>query len=240
MLYFALLIVLLVTFFTLYSTQLKNQSKYFRFALHILFMLCAYALMAHLVPGIINIQLIDDVKFSYDSVPYSTYLNFDKSYLGIVILLLIGFGSKKFNYKLILKAAAKNFLLASTIVMLLALSFGFVRWDVKFHELFWIWALKNLFLTCMAEEAFYRRYVQGGLEKLLIEKNKNPLWAIVPSALIFGIAHYTGGFGYVILSTIAGGFYGYAYATTGRVEAAILTHFGLNLVHFLFFSYPSL
>ncbi len=42
------------------------------------------------------------------------------------------------------------------------------------------------------------------------------------------------------LATIAGLFYGYAYWKTNRLEASILVHFGLNLIHFVAFSYPAL
>lgn len=31
-----------------------------------------------------------------------------------------------------------------------------------------------------------------------------------------------------------------AYQRTGRVEAAILTHFAVNATHFLLFTYPTL
>jgi len=43
-----------------------------------------------------------------------------------------------------------------------------------------------------------------------------------------------------VLSTVAGLGYGWVYQRTGRIEASILTHFALNLVHFLLFTYPAL
>jgi membrane protease YdiL (CAAX protease family) len=45
---------------------------------------------------------------------------------------------------------------------------------------------------------------------------------------------------YVVLSTVAGLFYGYAFWKTDRIQSSILVHFSVNLVHFLFFSYPAL
>jgi membrane protease YdiL (CAAX protease family) len=44
----------------------------------------------------------------------------------------------------------------------------------------------------------------------------------------------------VLLATVAGLFYGAAYLRTRRIEGAILTHFALNAVHFLAFTYPAL
>lgn len=59
-------------------------------------------------------------------------------------------------------------------------------------------------------------------------------------AALFGVGHYKGGIPYVIFASIAGLFYGYAYDKTKRIESAVVVHFGLNLTHFLFFSYPAL
>ena len=52
--------------------------------------------------------------------------------------------------------------------------------------------------------------------------------------------HLAGGWRYAALAAIAGLGYGWAMRRTGRLEAAVLTHFGLNLVHLLLFSYPAL
>jgi membrane protease YdiL (CAAX protease family) len=60
------------------------------------------------------------------------------------------------------------------------------------------------------------------------------------SALLFGLAHARGGAPLVLLATVAGLFYGAAYLRARRIEGAILTHFALNAVHFLAFSYPAL
>jgi membrane protease YdiL (CAAX protease family) len=62
----------------------------------------------------------------------------------------------------------------------------------------------------------------------------------VLAALAFGLAHYQGGVAYVILSSLAGLFYGWAYLQTGRLEAPVLTHFLLNFLHLTLFSYPAL
>jgi membrane protease YdiL (CAAX protease family) len=50
--------------------------------------------------------------------------------------------------------------------------------------------------------------------------------------------HHHGGTIYVALSFIAGLFYGYAMMLTKRIEASIIVHFIVNLVHILMFTYP--
>ena len=58
--------------------------------------------------------------------------------------------------------------------------------------------------------------------------------------MLFGVAHLAGGAVYVALAAVAGIGYGWIYASTRSIAAAILAHAGLNTVHFLLFSYPAL
>ena len=61
--------------------------------------------------------------------------------------------------------------------------------------------------------------------------------ALSITAVLFGLAHLPGGIDYVMLATVAGIGYGWSYYRTGHIEAAILTHFTLNALHFLLFTY---
>ena len=61
------------------------------------------------------------------------------------------------------------------------------------------------------------------------------------SSILFGFAHFAGGLQYILLATIAGGFYALAYLRAGRfVASSVLTHFWVNLLHILLFTYPAL
>lgn len=71
--------------------------------------------------------------------------------------------------------------------------------------------------------------------------SRNLHWlAITVSSVLFGLAHFAGGVSYVVLATIAGVGYSLAYARTRRIESAVVTHFGVNAVHFFGFTYPHL
>lgn len=59
-------------------------------------------------------------------------------------------------------------------------------------------------------------------------------------AALFGLAHWTGGWSYVLLAALAGLGYALAFRASGRIEMAILAHFGLNAMHFLLLTYPRL
>ena len=72
----------------------------------------------------------------------------------------------------------------------------------------------------------------------LFKKEKTYISLFI-SAFLFGIVHTTGGPALMLLAFIAGIGYGFAYHK-GGIIASVLTHFGFNLLHFLFFTYPML
>ena len=93
----------------------------------------------------------------------------------------------------------------------------------------------------MAEEAFFRGFVQQKLmEKLSVKLSaRRAAWgATCIGAMLFGLAHFAGGPGYVLAATLAGLLYGVVYLYTGRLSMAIAVHFLLNILHLLFFTYP--
>jgi hypothetical protein len=98
----------------------------------------------------------------------------------------------------------------------------------------------NLFFTCLAEEAFFRGFVQQELSRVGSRPALAAGAALIIGALLFGLAHFAGGLNYVLAATVAGLGYGWAFMRTQRIEAAMAVHFGVNAVHFLLFTYPRL
>jgi len=192
------------------------------------------------LPGFNNLQIYQNVQFAADSVPFSMYLNFDKTLVGLFIILFFKRTSCR-DLKIESIAMALKVLGVLVACMLpIALAIHYVRFEFKFPQLGWIWILNNLFFVCLAEEGLFRGFVQNGLEGLLPKTKMFSGISIVAAATLFGLAHYKGGVAYVALAAVAGLFYGYAFQRTKRLEASIIVHFGLNLIHFLFFSYPAL
>jgi uncharacterized protein len=168
------------------------------------------------------------------------YLNFDKTTVGLVTYIFFVKhidvkGLRKSDVLLVL--GVLGILLA--VMLPLALGAHYVKFDPKFPARGWLWILNNLFFVCVAEECLFRGFVQGGLERFQLRSPFQHL-PLLTSSVFFGLYHYEGGLTYIVFATIAGAFYGFAYTRTKRIEAAIVVHFGLNLTHFLFFSYPSL
>ena len=99
----------------------------------------------------------------------------------------------------------------------------------------------NLFFTCVAEEAFFRpdpgtadaASPTAQAASLDVDRDRR-------LAALFGLAHAGGGVMWMLVATLAGFGYAAVYARTRTIEGAILVHFAVNAVHFLFFTYPAL
>ncbi|WFP50764.1 CPBP family intramembrane metalloprotease [Methylomonas sp. EFPC3] len=216
-------------------------AKFWRTLAWLVALIVATGLIFHWLPGFANPKVIADWRFGLDSLPYSKYLNFDGILLGLCVLGCTRHRLPKVGEWRQLGKRVLPILLLTTIAVLGAsLALAFVRWQPKWSELFWLWAWGNLLSTCLVEEAFFRGLLQRGLMRWLKRWRHGEKSAIVLAAALFGLKHLPGGWTYAGLATLAGIGYGTAYQATGRVEAAILSHFGLNCLHFLLFSYPAL
>jgi hypothetical protein len=218
--------------------RLHVLARWFCFAV---FLTLALAMSIHLLPGFNNLIVYQNIQFSPDSIPFTMYLNFDQTLVGLFIFLFFlkpsqpaSFGKERFFISL------KVLGVLSALIFTLVLGISYVHYDLKFPELGWIWILNNLFFVCLAEEGLFRGFIQKNLSEIFPKTKPYAMIAIVLAAILFGLAHYQGGGALIALATVAGLFFGYAYWRTNRIESSILVHFGLNLIHFLLFSYPAL
>ncbi|MCB0385193.1 MAG: CPBP family intramembrane metalloprotease, partial [Bdellovibrionales bacterium] len=163
----------------------------------------------------------------------------DKPFFGVVFFALSAEAvrSRK-SWGQVLKAVSMVLPLAVATVLGGALVLGWLSLQsTPLPDWTAIWIFKNLFLTVIAEEALFRGLIQRELKERLPHK-----WSRLSlplSALLFGLAHFSGGGRYIAAASLAGVFYGWAWERSGgRLEAAILCHFGLNLCHFFFLTYP--
>ncbi len=185
-------------------------------------------------------NIFDQVKFSVDSVPFNMSLNFDGPFAAAMILIILNMGKRAPRPQNFLRVTVLCTLLCAATLLITATQINYVRLDPKLPSNFLFWAFNNLIFVCVTEETVFRRYLLNKLTSVFSIFKIGKYFALFLSSLFFGIIHFRGGPAYVIFSMIAGLFYGIAYQKTQRIEAAILTHFGLNLIHILFFSYPAL
>lgn len=236
---FAPLVVLILACFLLEKVVSGPLAAIARALLIVILIAVAVALGAHRLPGFESLPVLVSSYIGHSGIAYSLHLHFDKAVVGLVLLgfspYLIRHGKE---WLTLLRATWVPAVVTVVVVISLALVSGYVRFDPKWTSVFWIWAVINLLVTCVSEEAFFRGFLQRHLAQALRARRHGELVALGVCAILFGVAHYAGGVHYVLLASIAGFGYGWVYMTTRRIEAAILTHFVLNSAHFLLFSYP--
>lgn len=218
-----------------------NLSRLLKTILFLIIILLITGFLIHIIPGFANSLVIDKERLSPLSCPFSMYLNFDKTIAALVIYITSGLSilEKPVDKKSILYTTFYLSLCAG-FVSILGISTGYIKFEPKLPDILPIWVLNNLLFVCMAEEVIFRGFVQTHLKKFFNKKINFQTLHITITSLIFGLAHFKGGVLYVILASICGWFYGYAYERTNRILCAMLVHFGLNLIHLTLFTYPVL
>jgi uncharacterized protein len=214
-----------------------QRKRLLRYTGHALFIVLAIALSKHWLPGFHNLRVIGPERITPDAVPFTMYLNFDKPLAGFWLMLALPCVRPLFTLRGSLKAGVVGMLMTTAACLLIAVLLGAVTWAPKWPLHTGTWLLNNLLLVTFTQEVFFRGYVQEGLSRLLKERPYANVIAICVAAVLFGLDHTAGGLQWVVLSGIAGVGYGVAYRF-GGLRAAVLAHFGLNVLHFFLFTYP--
>lgn len=199
----------------------------------------AFLAYAHQIPGFNNWLVIPGMSFSPDSLPFRSYFNFDKVFIGAMLLATIPLMPDKRDILPMLKEMLIPALCCLVTLWGIATVLGYITFDPKWPSIMMYWTVNNLLFVVITEEALYRGFLQRHLSMLWPDYSRLSWLAVLIPAVLFGANHYTGGPYYMLLATIAGCFYGYVYRRTKRFEASIILHFAVNLVHILFFSYPA-
>jgi membrane protease YdiL (CAAX protease family) len=196
------------------------------------------ALSMHQIGGFYNLLIANKLALSSHSAPYTMYLNFDKTMGAVILYVTSGlYKSQSAIDREVFFQTIKYYLLCIVTLLGAALLMNFVRFDFKIPANILIWSINNLFFVCFAEEVIFRGILQNQLKNYL-QRDKIKYFHVIISAMLFALAHSKGGVVYVSLAFVAGLFYGISYDKTNRILTPILVHFGLNLTHFLFFTYP--
>ncbi len=204
---------------------------------HALFLVLAALLFLHWLPGFHNPQVIARAALTPDAVPFGMYLNLDKPLVAFWVVLAATPAMAGAGPRATLMAALAACTGAIVLCLGLALALGVVGWAPKWPASGWLWLLNNALLVTLAEEALFRGYVQERLARCWRDRAWGATAALLVAALLFGLAHYAGGWQWMLLAGIAGAAYGLAYRH-GGLAAAVLAHLGLNAAHYGLFTYP--
>lgn len=199
----------------------------------------ALALALHRIPGFQPLLLLDNLVLSPGATPFTLRVGFDKAAAGL--LLLVCFAPRCTRRDELGRSLRSTLPLAAlTVALTLAAAWlgGRVAADPKWPASAPVFLVSNLLFTCVAEEAFFRGLIQEGLHHRFARLG--PALPVALSSLLFAAAHLSGGLPHAALAGLAGLGYALVHARSRRIEAAILTHFSVNAVHFLGFTYPAL
>ncbi len=224
----------------LYYCVLNTKRAIIRAILSTVFIVSSLALALHWVPGFNNLPIVIDERITSDAITFTLYANFDKAMAGLFLCAYF-YSSKK-----ALKAGPLNvkqpiFIIIATVLTSLtaALTLGLVSFNPKVPNFWLAFIAINLLFTCVAEEALFRGLLQTKLSQI-ITSPRLALLAPIMTAAVFALAHFAGGFNYVLVSFIAGLGYSYIFYKTQRLAWAILCHWLVNVCHFFLFTYPML
>lgn len=204
----------------------------------------AFALAVRAIPGFERYVLIDHLTVSADADPVVISANLDAGLAGLFLLAVHARRCLSMReFWALLPRTMLVAMLTTAVVMAAGVVAGFVRPDVKLPlPATALYGAKILFWTAVLEEAFFRGIIQDRLARMPIFQRSllSKAVPVVISGSLFGVAHIAGGPSLMALAALAGVGYSLAYSVTGRIEASILTHFLLNLTHFVGFTYPHL
>lgn len=167
------------------------------------------------------------------------YLNLDKPLVGFWLLLVFPWVRPQHELRTSLISGIGGLVITTAACLAIATLLGLVTWAPKWPSVSWLWLLNNLLLVTFTEEALFRGYLQGGVSRLLKQRPYGDAFALCAAAALFGLAHISGGWQWLVVGSVAGIGYGLAYRF-GGLQAAVLAHFGLNVPHFSLFTYPML
>lgn len=208
------------------------------------------ALWLPLLPLGLAIALVRPEGFAYPLVfhldalypggkPFYLHVNIAKALAGYaVIVWLLSDHSHPEQAKP--KVAAVCVVLLAVLVLAVAVPLLGLQWQPKFGAHTVWFALVNLLVTCVAEESFMRLLVQAPLQRTLARLGRIPaaVVALAAASALFAAAHSPVGAEAWGIYLLAGVAYGAAFVFTGRLSAAIGTHFLVNITHYVLLTYP--
>ncbi len=170
------------------------------------------------------------------------YANLSKGLGGYLVLLWLGHIHHKEppNLGRNVFPSIKDWLLAICAALFILgvgyLFFG-ISWQPKMVSGLLPFILVNLFVTVLAEEAFFRLLLQDQIMRFS-RGILGILASVAIVSLLFAFSH-SGAIGSAFfLYLTAGTLYALVYTATRRLTVSIGTHFGVNIAHFIFLEYP--
>ena len=150
---FVVIIYIVLLGIVTFALQHKKYPIFIRVFSAIGLLILGFALGAHKLPGFHNLLVLDHVYISKDGAPFTLYLNFDKTLVGLFILgISCQLITTYHEWGEMLKIMLPRAIVVILVLIGLSFAFGFVKFDPKLPTSLPLWALTNLLFVCVAEE----------------------------------------------------------------------------------------
>lgn len=198
----------------------------------------AFVLATHKLPGFRGQMWLESVQLSENARPFTLVANLDKPWVGAILLLAFSPLTRS-SFSL-----GRNLLFSvmGAITLIVTGMIIGVPLEPKWQPAIAIFLLHNLFLTCIAEEAFFRLLLQAPLFDAVKRWRWGAALSVGVVSPLFGAVHFRPGVPWDVLAmvTLGGCIYALVFHVTRSVHWAIVTHFLTNALHILLLRYPLL
>ena len=123
-------------------------------------------------------------------------------------------------------------------VFVFAILFFDLDWNPKYTDKIILFAFTNLFISVLAEEAFFRLLLYNHICKLFNSNMTGTIVALAITSILFAASHTLPTSSLFFLYLFTGFVYAYVYKKTSSFIASVSTHWGVNLIHITLFEYP--
>ena len=135
------------------------------------------ALSLHIVPGFNNILVWDQQTVKSASAPFTLYYNIDKPWVGLVLLLAsVPLLKTSGQWTASLGKSVLPIIIMLSVIFTAGFMSGFVRWQPEWPQLGLWFLLNNLIFTAVAEEAFFRGFIQKYVTEYLGSPFPEPVY----------------------------------------------------------------
>lgn len=206
------------------------KQKHF-FALFILLVIYSTLIKMHFLPG-----------FTPAFITPKFAVNLEKSLIGLFPLaLLVPLARTLKDWKQVSKGLLIG-CMGIGIMAIAATITGATHWKMKLPSDYALRLLINLIFTCIAEEGFFRGFVQNTLCQYFQKIKWGNSLSLFLTSVLFTFTHifWAPNVSILLFVFIASLLYGFVYLVSKRIESAIFTHFLLNFIHMTFFSYHAM
>ena len=178
-----------------------------------------------------------------DAAPrYEFFANLGKGICGFVLLYFLWSKARAGEFVAAPKYQILAVLLSPIVIIALAIAALGLNVQIKTLEQIFLFALGNLLIISVAEEAFMRLLLQQPMRNAIASVTTNRwLQELIPLLLVTAIfvAIHSGLSGAAFwIYALAGFLYGLSYTLSKNILYPIVIHFMVNQIHFSFLTYP--